>query len=685
MHISKIDVSNVRGVSGSFDLGPCTIILGDNFSGKTGLLHAIRLGLFGWIPHPRKDSMIKPSSLRSGQLMHVALNWSGGPLTRTVWDPKSKEPLEISDEIFLSTRSYLDASPAKRLECISKRFPMPDDITLDSITATLKNIRLEQNTAETEKVCNALLQDVLAKAKGADSVSAAMAQMITYLQEAVLSHRQTVDRMAKTVAGMVQLETDPSSLDIGLISERIATKQNAMNDALKTSGEIAESIRSTVAVIEKAKAYQAEASRDVGEADTIKESLNICESNLAAEEAVEMDQSKVAAARGAVEKCRAVLADIRERISSTNSAIAVQKSVLDSCKNETVVAKHSLESRKHSLATTLNSGQCPTCGGHGETFEADIARLIAAEEEITDKALIKIEDKAMAAHATLERLNASLSELKDLESASTDDLTSAADALNMLQSIQGEHALKVKTLRQNIAVYRARLEQFGKTCAAVEAAKKWLQENAATLDPVLIETLRQNQADMRNTITELTNEIRSLTQQKNNAIDLASKENTRQAAIAEKGRAEAGLEYLKRCHEDLKAIQQTAMDAVFGGLMEKINAFTTDIIGELIYCDGDIGKNINDQFVSQDQFSDTEQIVTHAAIAAALASRDKFRVVIVDELTRVRGVRKAQIVSRMNELIRCGEIDQFIGVDVLTDKLEVPEYYSGEAICKVIL
>jgi hypothetical protein len=78
MHITNITIQNIRGVSGSWDIGPAAMIIADNFAGKSAVLSGIRLGVFGYLPHPRKDKTVPPIDLCSADDMSVSLTFDDG-------------------------------------------------------------------------------------------------------------------------------------------------------------------------------------------------------------------------------------------------------------------------------------------------------------------------------------------------------------------------------------------------------------------------------------------------------------------------------------------------------------------------------------------------------------------------------------------------------------------------------
>src|SRR5438045_7546804 len=77
MRITHVSAVNVKAPSFQHELGAVNVIVGNNFSFKTAILEAIRLGLLGFVPGlPRTNQGI--FSLSSGPSMSVQLRLSDG-------------------------------------------------------------------------------------------------------------------------------------------------------------------------------------------------------------------------------------------------------------------------------------------------------------------------------------------------------------------------------------------------------------------------------------------------------------------------------------------------------------------------------------------------------------------------------------------------------------------------------
>ena len=79
----RLQWRNVKGSSGSAEVGPVTVVCGPNYSGKTAVLTALRLALAGYAPSlPRTNQGVM--QLASGDSMAVQLD-AGAECAKREW------------------------------------------------------------------------------------------------------------------------------------------------------------------------------------------------------------------------------------------------------------------------------------------------------------------------------------------------------------------------------------------------------------------------------------------------------------------------------------------------------------------------------------------------------------------------------------------------------------------------
>lgn len=126
MKIESIEAVNLKTQHFKHDLGAVTILVGDNYAGKSARLEAIRLGLLGWCPGlPKTNAGI--FSLSCGAEMKVELKMTGGKyISRhlvqkgdkiTFTSNRSDSNFEVSD-VLMDAGEYLRLSDRERVKYV---------------------------------------------------------------------------------------------------------------------------------------------------------------------------------------------------------------------------------------------------------------------------------------------------------------------------------------------------------------------------------------------------------------------------------------------------------------------------------------------------------------------------------------------------------------------------------------
>lgn len=134
--------------------------------------------------------------------------------------------------------------------------------------------------------------------------------------------------------------------------------------------------------------------------------------------------------------------------------------------------------------------------------------------------------------------------------------------------------------------------------------------------------------------------------------------------------AEANLEHelaaahvlvLKRLGKELVEIQAEMIEAVFGKLLAIANQITHEILpSPLAFLDGEVGRYQEGRFVRHRVFSGTEKALTYIAIAAALSSQAKFKLLILDEIGRLDEGNRVRVLYNLAQAREKGIVDQVI-------------------------
>ena len=121
--IESISGVNVKGQTFGDKLGPATMIIGPNFSGKTARLAAIQLAFLGYLPGPKpKKTGADIMSLSSGSSMSCGVTCGGHTWSRhwnrvgdSVKGTLDGEPMAVPP-VLMDTAVYLSLSADKKTE-----------------------------------------------------------------------------------------------------------------------------------------------------------------------------------------------------------------------------------------------------------------------------------------------------------------------------------------------------------------------------------------------------------------------------------------------------------------------------------------------------------------------------------------------------------------------------------------
>lgn len=118
-----------------------------------------------------------------------------------------------------------------------------------------------------------------------------------------------------------------------------------------------------------------------------------------------------------------------------------------------------------------------------------------------------------------------------------------------------------------------------------------------------------------------------------------------------------------------KLIKEASAELVeksIGPLLARANKLMDGLFPKVDLVDGEFGIHQGGSFVSK-TLSGAEQLCVFAALQVALCSDTTpgCRILMVDELSRLSPNRKIAFLRRMNELVKEGVIDQFLGCDVV--------------------
>lgn len=159
MKITKLSATNFKGSTFSHNLAPVTMFTGENFTGKSSRVEAVLLALLGYLPGVGAKSNDLFERLASGNPMTVGIVTDTSGLSR-MWEQvrgsvKYTGPsVSIVTPMVLDPGEFFGLSAPQRIKAIFSRADLPEEFNVmavvETMKANVKNIRLEENTPETE-------------------------------------------------------------------------------------------------------------------------------------------------------------------------------------------------------------------------------------------------------------------------------------------------------------------------------------------------------------------------------------------------------------------------------------------------------------------------------------------------------------------------------------------------------
>jgi DNA repair exonuclease SbcCD ATPase subunit len=689
-YITALSVENVRGISGTYELGPCSMIIGDNFRGKTALLCAIRLAVFGFLPHPRKDKMVPPMELASGDHMSVAIQLSDGSEYSREWtrDRKGKvtssctpDVIDLAPAILVDPKEYFDLSADKRMKYVFSSVRLEGQkYTPEAIVAELKNLRLEENTEHTETALTAIISaiDALVAEFVAESGTATVQDLVSTMIESLTNGlklaKQGVDRMAKTTAGLAELQLkkpEDFENDIAAVNAEIGTARKVLEKIVAERGALVERSQQVI----KTSGRRNELTSAIASEAALQKELTNSEQALAQlkeQEAVPLSLIDITA--------------LDQRCDSVTQALdAARKDARDK-----VLQEHALRTELMALNTDITKAETERNTIMGQRLPPDLC--LDCTEKLTSKmteqakplelrlAELKTQHgpltaKCDAVSAEIDKLNANIATLDKSWKDAHGERTRASQSNSIKQNDRN-------TLTNSVRAHETTVSRARQRVATIDDNKRELaslppddSELAKLLDDVNSRHAAQSQV------------IRDLETKQRQAIGAKTDSVRQLEAHSERIKAEATRDMHKAAVERLTEIQREMVDASFSSLMGVTHEFCDGILGSQLEYDkesGEVGRRRDGRWVSIEQFSDSEQIIAYAAMTTALAAAAQFKLVLIDEITRVRGERKSRILERMTGLISAKIVSQFIGVDVCDDLGQVPSYYTSNPAITIV-
>lgn len=602
MNIGKVKITNFKGRTGEFAFAPVTVITGANYAGKSTIPLAVRLALTGYLPPPI------------------------GKENRSIFEALAGNPHEPG--------------------LLEVGYTLEDGN--DTIAGFLRWTRSEKGVVSREGAVPgcAALPAILCEPKtffglsGPERVRA----IFEACPDARIDTKAFLGTVGEIMAAPAKTRDETVQFIVGKVKELfVADRPDQVAAAMLEETLKGELKRAKDLENLKTGAVQG-ASAPVGEvpADHSEEIKDI-EVKLAAarRNASALDQQWSQAQAAA--EIPAKIAELKEELESlkgsepkTDPTLAIKfteskRETKEALKAEADAAD--MVRRWTRALDAVKAGRCPTCGCEGAEMTKRIAGIKASLD--TAKAtLVEVINRVAKADAKLDEV--------------TQKLDAQSDAIEQFRSSQG------------------RINE-------IEAEINGL---VAVNPPSLPENMEEQRSAAVAEITDYEVKVAALRAKQTDFIAYRQNRSRRDAIESDLLEARCAVEVFGQAVKALSAEVSKATEKAFAKVLSVADLFTNGMLNSrLEFRNGSLGRRVSEadvlqgskakvgSWISHEAFSGTEELIAYAAFAVALAAKAPFKLVVMDELSRLTEDRRLALVERMAELTKSGTIDQFIGVD----------------------
>lgn len=685
--LKSLQIKGVKGLDTTVEFGPKTAIIGPNFSGKTGISDAIQMALIGYVPRLGKKNTAT-FQLASEPEMSVEATLTTGEIFRRSFTLKrgsvkldEAEPFAWPAQL-LDISLFLNASKKDKLAMVSaSATASPEIAALVEEKTKLKGI---DSLAKIE-------EELLARAETAKEIKA---QLKTY--EGTLSGTAAIDADQPVVrydaeahaAATVELEKIQHALVAAYEKSKAVMARNEAADAAADElesfapGDI-EELKAEIAMMTEAHGKQA---------------------------------AEVATIRGKLSSLEAALdlpLAVRESTARALKPLMTMDAAAMRLGRAEIATKLGDDYDDDAMVTLMETMNDQRAKATQSLTEAKAARLTKTAARVDlEKALQKLTEQVCcpmcfagddgwrdnATEYYTKRINNLQMEIDELNLECVDLTTLLEKITTNWNAVQAQRDLwkKSEALREGLAEF-AKHEDAVAKIAAIELEKQGLQTElrkaiAAPYAEMIAAKHRQIDALMQTAKLRDAVNARPTDKEYNDAVNLveglkeqlveqkqrlAQFEATKADSIREEERARTQqesrerLDVLKKTLDDnaevlvgLNACIPLASESIWKAV-NAAAAYFGDVLTEcrLSVNDGEIGAWHGAAWVSFDALSGTEQLAAAAAIQAGLASTAPFRLLVLDELSRMTPETKGGFVAALNTMIAQGAVHQAIVID----------------------
>ena len=625
MKIKNITASGLKSGHFSHALGPVTLVTGDNFSGKTARLDAIRLGLIGYVPELGRQNGAT-FGLCAGSELDVGLTFDSGATMYRRWRMERGSikatmtgELPTIPPVLMDPAEYFAMGDKDRVRYVFRLVSSDDDDKAAlTVIAAVRGIKVEGGTDRHEAVLRSIVDDLNEsdnkRNMAGESVAAWIEGQLAAMRETLRTTKQAVDRLDKTVTGLAAVKADDEAVAVRDTSQEIRTLQGWLQERSGQRGKVEETIEADSRTNARHLAAKLVLDGMVDPAPAIDD----IEAKL-----VELDR-----------RCAVV-----SRMPGIVALYIAANGRLAQARAEATALDQQAKELADELQAKLQLKACPFCGAAAEGWQDHLRADYDVRIRATNSAWItkagEVDEYTLEVRAIEEEKR----------------MDSEADLSRQLAITEAQ------SLRQKLTVLRRDEQKINEA-----------RQTVALLQPVTTESL----AGLRRQSDTLTRDIdggtvKLRTLQERQQRFTREQEATRLAAqAAEKNEQDRDrLAVLKATVAVMETEQERMVESAFTCILALANDVTTGILrGTLAYHGGEIGRWQDGAWIGHRTFSGTEKALAYAGISVALAQSSPIRIVLLDEMGRLTAENKRKLAQRLIEMEAVGKIDQAVMVDV---------------------
>jgi DNA repair exonuclease SbcCD ATPase subunit len=688
MKIESLSATGLKSGDFQHKLAPVNLIVGDNFSGKTARLEAVRLVLLGYLPELGKTNQATMELARNGSLA-VSATFDNGQSWARTWKRGRKSiettttaPENAIPDVLMDPGVYFGLGDKDRVRYVFSHADVElgggtERALADSIITNLKRIKLPDHTEHHERAINALVEFVDQSDRDRHDADQAVQewieQLIVEVRDRLKLAKQNADRMAKTVQGLVAIKATEDE-------SAIANVQGEIDGLRKLLFSLGTERAHLVERFEQAKA------NDKARADLVN-LLNRSVDNGPLIERLDGDLGAIgdkmaapAPQQPSIEAKEAALAALQQEIDAYGSATEeISGRLFEARRNRDLQAaqrealEKAIQERAAKNTADMALECCPFCRSKAKGWKKSIETEFQTWLKAKREELEFLTDEAKGFEKIVTNLEADLEHCRKLDEQNNQRRIHSSNLTLEIRKLRNQVDEARKRLAAEAIELRARVQSLRESQKAVEEAKAKLATMPEPLTIPEATAFVAKRGDLDSRIAETEQKIKGL-EDRQRTYHAAKQDEKRNAqALLQYEDTTSEVEVTKQAVSMFEALQEKMVERAFGSILERANLITEGILPtRLQFRDGDVGMLREGTWVSHRTFSGMEKALAYAGISAALAHRSPIKIVMIDELGRMTGRYQRLLLERMLQLYEAGKIDQFIGVSPAAQE-DLPE------------